>query len=144
MAGTASDILIARLKAAYNANHPDHLALVVPLSFKVALFTEAAGLQQGVPTYEVSASSTGYARQSVAFNADFFSATSVTFPTPGPNNWGVLKYYAIYAEVSSGSWELWWYGRTKDPSTGQDLNLTVNAGDPAVYFKAGDLGVVLS
>lgn len=144
MAGTSSDILTSRLKAAYNINHPDHLALVVPLSFKVALFTDANGLQQGVPTYEVSATNTGYTRQTVTFAPEFFSAASVTFPTPGPNNWGTIKYYAIYAEVSSGSWELWWYGRTKDPSTGQDLNLAVNAGDPAVYFKAGDLSVVLS
>lgn len=140
MAGTTTALLASRYKRAQNPAHSAHTPLVVPLSYMVALYTDVTGLAAGSPTSEVSTANTGYARQTVTFNDAFVNSASITFPSPVGNNWGTVRYFGLLAEVSTGVFELWWYGRLSDLQ-GADVNLDVIAGGPPLWIQAGNLDV---
>lgn len=147
MPGTATSVLNNHYKRALNPNHTNHEVLPVPVRYYVGLMTGPGGLSAGSPTDEVNFSNTGYQRQQFTFNDNLANATDITFPSPTPNNWGTLTHFCIFAELDSahsGAIEAWWYGRLQDPTTGNDLNLMVNAGGPPVWFQAGLLTVNLS
>lgn len=107
-----------------------------PATVHIALFT-AAPSDSGGGT-EVSGGA--YARAAVTNNATNWPAasggaksngTAITFPTPTAN-WGTIVAFAIMT-ASTGGNILYWGLITP--------NKTVNNGDPAPSFPAGDLDV---
>lgn len=144
MAGTATAIFESRFNRAINPWHSSHAALVTPLSYAIGLFTSNAGLETGTPSGEVSSVNTGYVRQSFTLDDNGANAADITFPVPNPSGFGTVLYSGIFAEVSSGVFELWFWARIQDPNTLQDVNLTLNAGSAPFWVKAGDLMIVPS
>ena len=78
-----------------------------PTAWYIALFTTAT-TDAGGGT-EVSTSSTGYARQSIAFTVATSSGSTkasnsatITFPT-ATANWGTVSYMAIYTASTGGT-----------------------------------------
>jgi hypothetical protein len=129
MAGKSDDLENKILDHIYGG--PDYTRLG---TVHVALFT-AAPSDSGGGT-EVSGGS--YARVAVTNNATNFPAasggaksngTAITFPAPTAN-WGVILAFAIMSAATGGV-ILHWGLITP--------NKTVNNGDPAPSFAAGDL-----
>ena len=113
-------------------------AYTAPATLYVALYT-ATPSDTGGGT-EVTGGS--YARVAVTNNATNFPAasagaksngTAITFPAPTAN-WGVVTSFAILDAASAGNF-LCWGALT--------VNKTINNGDAAPSFAAGDLDITL-
>ena len=72
----------------------------------IGLWTADDGLESGTITSEVSTAGTGYARQTIAFDAAVNGSTgntsTVTFPT-ATANWGTITHIALMDAASGGN-----------------------------------------
>lgn len=81
----------------------------------------------GGETTDVDSAGTGGATQNI---------NQITFNTPsGGTNWGSISHFSLWSAATSGT--CYFYGQLTTPKT-------VNQGDPAPYFAAGDLDVTLA
>lgn len=132
----------------------DHLfrsiSFAAPTALYVGLLTATPADDNGTFT-EVSTSSTGYARVSVAPGSSNWANTQnsgtgassgttgttsnigvITFGNPIGAGWGSITGFAIYDASTAGNM-LWWGTLTQAK--------TVNAGDAAPSFQAGALSI---
>lgn len=106
-----------------------------PATLYVGLYTSSAGLETNSPSAEVSTSATGYARQTLDFNAaSGGSATNngiIQFPT-ATANWGTVTHMAILDASSGGN--VLFYGAL-------NATKTVQSGD---VFQFSDENITIS
>lgn len=144
----ATDLLRIRRRKAGCIACPDHAGLVVPISYTLALFTSNSGLQSGSPTAEVLTSGTGYARQTFVFEEGassnvMWNASDILFGTP-TDDWGTIPYAGVYAEVSSSTFELWWWAQITNPNTGSPESITIVQDGPRARFPANKVVVTFT
>jgi hypothetical protein len=137
-----SDLLNVRLRKHFGIACTDTAALLTPLSYKLALFTTDTGLQTGSPTGEVTTVGSAYARQVLVLDtgttaSKLSNPSDILFDTPTAN-WGTVTYSGVFAEVSTGVYELWWYAQLKDPATNLPSPLNVANNGTRVRFRAGE------
>jgi len=122
--------------------------LTPPATLYFALMT-ATPTDAAAGTEVVVSAGTNYSRPSVAASLANWAGTQsagsttastgtggttsnngvITFPVPGTTNWGVIVGVALMDAPSGGN--IWIYGALT-------TSKTVNAGDPAPVFSAGD------
>lgn len=139
MAGASTSLLTSRRRRHFNPNHTSAAQLVVPISYQISLHVNNSGLSAGVPNTgsEVATVDTNYARQIISFDDNMQNAANVVWGDPGPVSWGTVTHTAIWAEVSAGVFECWWYGQIRDPVTNAVTTLNVAAGGPPVWLQTG-------
>ena len=136
----ATDLLRNRLRKHFGVPCVDHTALVVPISYTVGLFLNNSGLQAGSPSGEVSSTSTGYARMPLLFNTGVTSnaltnPSEILFGTPTAD-WGIIPYSGVFAEVSAGTYELWWWNLLTNANTGVPEPITISNDGARCRFQA--------
>ena len=142
----ATDLLRVRRRKAYCVACGDHAALLVPISYAVGLFINNSGLQAGAPSGEVSGGS--YARQACIMiqgtNAnEMVNQDQILFPTPTAN-WGTIPYAGIFAEISAGVFELWWWNQLTNPNTGVPESITIVNDGARARFQAQKIKLTLT
>ena len=142
MANNVTVLYDNRWLKASNPNHSASEVMVTPLAYKLGLFLNNTGMPSGNPTGEVSSIGTGYQRMPVTFNDNMENAEEILFPQPTAD-WGTATHYCIFAEVSAGAWEAWWYGQLTNPITGLPQPITIVNGGARAWVQALKLKIDL-
>jgi hypothetical protein len=136
----------------------DHLfratAFAAPTALWIALGTNGTTLTDSSSFTEVSTSGTGYARKqwnpsssanwrntqgtvsgaSTGTSGTVVNDAAITFNAPVGSGWGSVTCFAIFDSDAGGSNNMHWYGMLT-------ASKTVNAGDAAPSFQAGQLSI---
>ncbi len=138
----ATDLLRNRMVNHFGITIPTHSALGVPMSYRLGLFVNNSGLQAGAPSGEV-ANGGGYVRMPITFSKgvaanELVVANEVLFGAPTAD-WGIIPYVGVFAEVSSGTFELWLWGQLTNPNTGTPESITIVNDGARARFQANKI-----
>ena len=143
----ASDLLRNRLVNHFGIAVVSHAALTVPLSYTLGLFLNNSGLQAGAPSGEVATGS-GYNRMPLtlakgAAANELLVPNEVLFGAP-TGDWGIIPYTGIFAEVTSGTYELWIWGQLTNPNTGTPESITIVNDGARARFQSNKIVITFS
>ena len=143
----ATDLLRVRMVRHLGVSLGNHSPLVAPISYRIGLFLNNSGLQAGAPSGEVATGS-GYTRMPITFSQgtninELTVANEVLFGTPTAD-WGIIPYTGIFAEVASGTFELWLWGQLTNPNTGTPESITIVNDGARARFQANKIVLTVS
>ena len=138
----ATDLYRVRQIKHHGISMPTHSALITPLSYTIGLFLNNSGLQAGAPSGEVATGS-GYQRMPITFAQgsninELVVPNEVLFGVPTAD-WGIIPYTGIFAEISAGTWELWYWSQLTNPNTGTPESITIVNDGARARFQANKI-----